>query len=110
MQSKKSAPRISIAYTFKRLLCTYIIAALSDNLLVATYALLLFKLVRHRNLRDPRDLEFPRALSSAGPSLPLGTLQPRALWDIINHVDPSVSVSNLESRNLIGLLQVPYFS
>ena len=26
-------------YTFKRLLCTYLIAALSDNLLVATYAL-----------------------------------------------------------------------
>ena len=44
-------------YTFKRLLCTYLIAALSDNLLVATYALLLSKLVRHCHLRDPRDLE-----------------------------------------------------
>ena len=63
-------------YTFKRLLCTYLIAALSDNLLVATYALLLSKLVRHCHLRDPRDLESPRALSSA-----LGTLQPRALGD-----------------------------
>ena len=52
-------------YTFKRLLCTYLIAALSDNLLVATYALLLSKLVRHCHLRDPRDLESPRALSSA---------------------------------------------
>ena len=33
-------------------------------------------------LRDPRDLEYPRAVSSPGPS------------GISNHVDPSVSVSN----------------
>ena len=44
----------------------YLIAALRDNLLVATYALLLSKLVRY-------------CISSG----------------ILNHVDPSVSVSNL---------------
>ena len=40
---------------------TYLVA----ELLVATYALLLSKLVRHCHLWDLRDLESPRALSSA---------------------------------------------
>ena len=73
--------------------CTYLIAALRDNLLVAMHALLLYKLVRHCHLQNPRDLESLGPL--VVPSLCSGHYSP-GLQGILNHVDPSILVSNLQ--------------